>query len=354
MSPRSSGPRRRTRRGGGSPRWHHGRVSPHSVFGTTTLVHGSESLLAERATAAVLEQARTEQPDVQVNELHAPSATAADFLEATGGSLFASSCAVVVHDLGGADAALGAQILELATHPDEAVCLVVEHAGGTRGRGLLGRLRKTGVERIAADPLKAWELTDFVIGEARRLGMSIEGRAAQGLVEAVGKDLRALAGAVAQLASDWGGERLTAEIVARYFAGRVDVTGYAVSTDALSGHPGQALEKLRWAFSCGVHPAAVTAAFAGDLRALGLYLGVQGERMREQEMAQRCGVSPWKIRTLRAQARGWRPEGIAAALVAVAEADAAVKGAATDPYFALERMLLAVDRARSVGRRTRA
>ncbi|VEH90959.1 DNA polymerase III, delta subunit [Propionibacterium australiense] len=345
---------RRARRGEKTgARWHDGRVSPESVFGTTTLIHGPESLLAERATARLLNQARAEQPGAQVNELDASSTTAADFLEATGGSLFATHCAVVLHDVGSADDALAARLLDFATAPTDSVCLIVEHAGGTKGRGLLTRLRKAGVSQIAAEPLKAWELTDFVTREARDQGMSIDGRAAQGLVEAVGKDLRALAGAVNQLSSDWQGERLTAEVVNRYFAGRVDITGYTVSTDALSGQPGQALEKLRWALSCGVHPAAITAAFAADLRALGLYLGAQGERMRDTEMARVCGVGPWKVKTLRAQARGWQPEGVARSLVAVATADAAVKGAATDPHFALEQMLLAIDHARSAGRGAR-
>lgn len=342
--------RRRARGAAAGAGWHDGRVSSDSVFGTTTLVHGSESLLAERATAAILARARAERPDVQVNELDASSASPADFLEATGGSLFASHSVVVIHDLGSADDGLGARLVEFAATPSETVCVVAEHTGGTKGRGLLTRLRKAGVARIAAEPLKAWELTDFVAGEAREQGMSIDGRAAQGLVEAVGKDLRALTGAVGQLASDWRGERLTVDVVNRYFAGRVDVTGYAVSADALAGRPGQALEKLRWALSCGVHPAAVTAAFAADLRALGLYLGAQGERLRDNQMAEICGVGPWKVKTLRAQARGWQPGGVARALVAVAAADAAVKGAATDPHFALEQLLLAVDRARSAGR----
>ncbi|WP_316667347.1 DNA polymerase III subunit delta [uncultured Propionibacterium sp.] len=321
-------------------------MSSHSVFGTTTLVHGPESLLAERATAAILEQARAEQPDAQVDELDASSATAADFLEATGGSLFASYCVVVIHDLGSADDGLGSRLLEFAKAPGETVCVIAEHAGGNKGRSLLTRLRRTRINQVPAESLKAWELTDFVVNEARSLGMSIEGRAAQGLVEAVGRDLRALAGAIGQLSSDWRGERLTTEVVNRYFAGRVDVTGYAVSTDALAGRLGQALEKLRWALSCGVHPAAVTSAFAADLRALGLYLGVQGQNMRDNQMAGICGVGPWKIKTLRSQARGWQPGGVAEALVAVATADAAVKGAATDPYFALEQMLLSVDQAR--------
>ncbi|SPF67539.1 DNA polymerase III, delta subunit [Propionibacterium ruminifibrarum] len=334
-------------------RWHDGGVSPESVFGTTTLVHGSESLLAERAIARILDQARAEQPDAQINELDASSASAADFLEATGESLFATCSVVVLRDVGSADEGLAARLLEFAEAPTRTVSVIAVHGGGTKGRGLLTKLRKAKVTQIAAEPLKAWELTDFVINEARDQGMSIEGRAAQGLVEAVGKDLRALAGAVSQLSSDWQGERLTAEVVNRYFAGRVDITGYAVSADALAGQPGQALEKLRWALSCGVHPAAITAAFAADLRALGLYLGAQGERLRDNEMARICGVGPWKVKTLRAQARGWQPGGVARALVSVATADAAVKGAATDPHFVLEQMLLAIDGARSAGRGVR-
>jgi DNA polymerase-3 subunit delta len=49
---------------------------------------------------------------------------------------------------------------------------------------------------------------------------------------------------------------------------------------------------------------------------------------------------------MRAQARGWDASGLAHALQAVALADAEVKGAADDAGFALERMVLAVSRAR--------
>ena len=46
----------------------------------------------------------------------------------------------------------------------------------------------------------------------------------------------------------------------------------------------------------------------------------------EAEVAREAGVPPFKVRSLREQAGRWHPAALAAALVAMAEADAAVKG----------------------------
>lgn len=49
--------------------------------------------------------------------------------------------------------------------------------------------------------------------------------------------------------------------------------------------------------------------------------------------------------------RGWTPDGVAAALIAIAAADAGVKGGGDDPEYALEKAVVAVARAaRSGGR----
>ena len=58
-------------------------------------------------------------------------------------------------------------------------------------------------------------------------------------------------------------------------------------------------------------------------------------------------MPPWKLRILRDQARGWDEPGLARAIRAVAQADADVKGAASDPSYALERMVLTVTGART-------
>jgi DNA polymerase-3 subunit delta len=60
-------------------------------------------------------------------------------------------------------------------------------------------------------------------------------------------------------------------------------------------------------------------------------------------------MPPWKVRRAQAQARGWRPVGIALAMAAVAEVNADVKGVAADPNYALQRAVLRVVEARGSG-----
>ena len=169
--------------------------------------------------------------------------------------------------------------------------------------------------------------------------------AAEQLVQAIGPDLRALAGAAHQLASDFPGEPITAAVVKRYFGGRAEVKSFAVADAALYGRTAVALEELRWALDNGTAPVLVTSAFAGGLRGLAKLKGA-GRGLREGDLAREVGVPPWKIRVLKEQARGWDELGLARAIGAVAQADADVKGAASDAAYALERMVLTVTGAR--------
>ncbi len=58
-------------------------------------------------------------------------------------------------------------------------------------------------------------------------------------------------------------------------------------------------------------------------------------------------MPPWKVDRVRQQLRGWRPEGVARALQAVADTDAEVKGGGTNPAYALERAVTSIVAARS-------
>ena len=89
----------------------------------------------------------------------------------------------------------------------------------------------------------------------------------------------------------------------------------------------------------------VTSAFANGLRGLAK-LRSAPRGLREGDLAREAGVPPWKVRMLREQARGWDDLGLAHAITAVAQADADVKGAASDAAYALERMVLKVATAR--------
>ena len=64
--------------------------------------------------------------------------------------------------------------------------------------------------------------------------------------------------------------------------------------------------------------------------------------MREADLARERGVPPWKVRSVRDLARSWSEDGIAAAVRAVAVADADIKGQAHDASYTLERLVLTV------------
>jgi DNA polymerase-3 subunit delta len=161
----------------------------------------------------------------------------------------------------------------------------------------------------------------------------------------VGSDLRELAMACAQLVSDTGGT-IDPEAVARYYATPAEVTGFAVADAAVDGDTSGALAQLRWALANGVSPVLVTSALATGVRQIARVAGA-GRGARAAELTRDLGMPPWKVERVQRQARGWRPEGLAVALAAVADADAAVKGAGVDPAYALERAVLTIAAART-------
>jgi DNA polymerase III subunit delta len=316
-----------------------------SVFGRVILINGSEDLLADRALEQVLARARAEDAQVEVTQANASRLEPAMLVELTGQSLFSTRRVAVLADIAEAAVDVSRALAHLAEEPLPDLGIVLIHRGGPKGKALLDRLTAAKVEVIECATLRTWELPEFVAAEARRPGGSIDRPAAHLLVDAVGQDLRALAGAVSQLLADTDDGRITVEEVRRYFGGRAEVTSFAVTDAALSGRTGQAMEQLRWAITTGVAPVLITSALASGLRGIGKLI-TAGNGLRDADLAKEIGVPPWKLKSIRAQARGWEPAGVAHALKVVAAADADVKGAAEDSAFSLERAVLAVSRSR--------
>lgn len=317
------------------------------ILGHVTLVTGPEEFLGERTVSAALTAVRRADPESEVSETTADQVTLGVLAELAAPSLFSSIRCIVVRALQDLPDESVAGLLDYAEAPVDDIGLVLLHSGGNKGKGLLDKLRKLPrVTEVKSVALKPSEFPRFVSGEVRSHGGRIDDDAAELLVQAVGQDLRALAGAAHQLASDFSGEPLTAAVVRRYFGGRAEVKSFAVADAAIYGRTAVALEELRWALDNGTAPVLVTSAFASGLRGLAKYKAAP-PRLREADLAREAGVPPWKLRTLRDQARGWSDQGIAAAITAVARADAEVKGAASDAAYALERMVLTVAGART-------
>jgi DNA polymerase-3 subunit delta len=319
-------------------------VVAKSPLGRVVLVSGPEALLAERAVDELLDRFREQAPGGEVTEVEAATLDPGRLAEVTGPSLFADRRAAVIGDLASLPSDLLDPVARLGEHPDPELAVILVHGGGTRPKALLDRLSAARVETIACVPVKAWDLPQFVTAEVRRIGGSIEPAAPPLLVDAVGHELRPLVGAVAQLVADAEDGRVTGAQIRRYFAGRAEVSSFAVADAALLRQTGRALEQLRWATATGVAPVLVTSALASGLRSLAKFVTAPGS-LREAELAREVGVPPWKLKSLRTQARSWDPDALAVALRAVASADAAVKGAAGDADFALEQAVLAICRA---------
>jgi DNA polymerase-3 subunit delta len=317
------------------------------ILGHVLLVTGPEELLSQRAAQGAVAAVRSADPGSEVSETTGDQVGPATLGDLMAPSLFSSVRCVVLSRLEDLPEDAHDGLIAYAGEPSADIGLVLVHSGGAKGSGLLNRLRKVPtVTEVKSASLRPSEFSRFVAAEVRGLGGRISEDAADQLVQAVGQDLRALAGAASQLTSDFPDEPLTAALVGRYFGGRAEVKSFAVADAALAGRTSAALEELRWALDNGTPTVLLTSAFAAGLRGLAR-VAAAPRGMREGDLAREAGVPPWKVRTLRDQARGWDERGLATAIRAVAQADADVKGAAGDAAFALERMVLTVTSARA-------
>lgn len=317
-----------------------------SVLGTVTLVTGSAELLSERTVGRVVAAVSATDPDADLTPVSAAQVRPGGLAELTSPSLFAAARAVVIRDLQDLPDDVHDDVVAYALDPAADVALVLVHFGGPKGKRLLDRLRQVdGVHEVKSEAPKPWEMSRFVAAEVRHHRGTITEDAAEFLVGAIGPDLRALASAAEQLVGDFAPERITTEIVRRYYDGRAEVTGFDIADAAISGSVAGALERLRWARHNREELPKLLGAFAFRLRALArLHAAPRG--LREVDLAREVGATPHQLRTLRDQLRSWDEAGLAEAIRAVAQADLDVKGGVGDPDHALERMVLTVTRAR--------
>ena len=89
----------------------------------------------------------------------------------------------------------------------------------------------------------------------------------------------------------------------------------------------------------------VTSAIASSIRSLAKVINAP-RGAKSFELAGQLGMAPWQIDKARRQLQGWSQQGLADAVRAIAQADADVKGASSDPIFALEKAVATICQAR--------
>ncbi len=334
-----------------------------------TLIVGEEELLVERAVGEVIaaagiraaeaagatgtageaarqgggtgsdvEQAAAAIIAGEIHETRAADLRPGDLSSLAAPSLFGGGSVVVVRSVQDASSQVAAELVRQASLASPDVVLVLTHAGSAKGKSLLASLVAGGARRINCPTLKRFgERLDFLRAEFGRAGRSADEAGLRALLDAVGNDLRELSAACSQLAADTTGV-ISQPVVARYYRGRAEASGFTVADRAVEGKLADALEQLRWALATGVAPVLISSALAQGVRALGR-VGSAPRARSAEALAPELGMPPWKIDRVRQQLRGWTPEGVARAHRAVVVADARVKGEGASPGYALEQAI---------------
>lgn len=315
--------------------WREARPAP------VVLVSGVEEFLADRAMTRVRDVLRETSGELEISDVDAPSYAGGELLSLASPSLFGEPRLIRVDHASTCSDDFIEDVITYLEMPDPDTTVIIRHSGGVRGKKFLDAIRKglgDGIE-VLCDELKSDnDKFEFASAEFDHAGRRITPGGIRALVSAFSSSGAELAAACQQLMSDTQGD-IDERDVETYYGGRVEATAFKVADTAISGHAGNALLALRHALDSGADPVPIVAAFASKLRVMAR---VMGDRRSAGELAGVIGAAPWQIDRARRDLRGWSEGGLGAAIRAVADADANVKGASRDPVFALEHMILVV------------
>ena len=303
------------------------------------LVGGPEDYLASRAMDRLRQLVRAAAPDVEVTRMSAAAYEPGALAMNVSPSLFGEQKLIEVEALESMNDAFLADALKYLAEPEPDAVMVMRHGGGVRGKKLLDAIKAGGRPVVDCQPLKKdAEKIAFVMTEFKAASRRIEPDAVQALINAVGASLAELAAACSQLIAD-ATTAVDADMVDRYYGGRVEASGFKVADAAMAGNAPLALSTLRHALDTGADPVPIVAALAAKLRSLAKVAGAQGS---SAQIAKQLGMQPWLVEQAQRDVRRWTPEGLVRSIQVTAEADAQVKGLSRDPVYAVEHAVTVI------------
>jgi DNA polymerase-3 subunit delta len=276
------------------------------------LIHGGESVLADRALAEALSL----RADFERTVLDGSGLELGRYGEAVAPSLFADKRVVVIKDLQDVVSEVQEEIESLFDHIDVNLHLIFIHKGGVKGKGLLDKIKKLKPDIVTCEPMKkASDKEEFVRQEFSRHGRKISSGAVTALVDATGSDMRELAAACSQISFDTNAGKavIDEDDIAKYYQGRIEATGFDVADATLAGNPTAALIALRNALDSGTDPIMIVSALTSSIRTLAKVSGAP-RNANAFQLAGSLGLAPWQID----------------------------KAAEADPLYALERSVVSI------------
>ncbi len=294
---------------------------------------GPEEHIAERVIRSVRDQLREANPMLEVHEVSASDYEAGTIANLASPSLFAEPRLLIFRQVEKCNDAFLQEALEALESAIAEVTLIFRHdSSSVRGKKLLEKLRSTaGVAEILCEPIKK-DADRVAFVQAEFASRKISNDAIRALLEAFGDDLAELASACSQLLQD-SADSITTELVDAYFGGRVETSSFKVADAAIAGNLPEALSLLRHALATGVDPVPLLSALASKAQQLAKVFS------NRTATAAQLGMQPWMLDKVRRSVGGWSDEGLRNVIVALADTDAAIKGAERDPEYSLERMV---------------
>jgi DNA polymerase III subunit delta len=299
-------------------------------------VSGPEQYLADRAIRSIREQLRKDNASLEIHEIEASEYLPGQLAAVSSPSLFMDPRLVIISGIEKCTDAFIEEGLEFLEAPSTDTTLVLRHnSSSVRGKKLVDAIRASdqAVEIACLEIKKETERVAFIQAELSVDGRKVSAGAVRALSDAFADDLAELAAACTQLLSDQA-TNIDEATVDKYYGGRVETNAFKVADAALSGQAAQALALLRHALATGADPVPVVAAFSMKIRLMAKVYG------NKYASASTVGAQPWQIERARKDLAGWSEDGLAEAVMAVASADAAVKGFERDPIYALEKLVL--------------
>lgn len=313
------------------------RATRGSTPSPITLIKGSEEALVDRATRRLVGEVKSFAPEVEQVDFSAETYEEGELAAYASGSLFAEDKLLVVSDLDKMSDAFSREFESYLRSPAPQVWIVAKHRGGNRGQRILKALETAGAPTVDASPVKRDDdKVELVVQEVRDHDGVITREAAQNLVSALGGDLAELLASARQLVDDSGGE-VTAQVVDTFHRGRVETRPYEVAQALADRDTTKALLLARQAFATQVPPVVIVAALATKFRLLAK-VKIPGITASELK------VPSWQVDRARREARAWSEESLGRAILAIADADAEVKGESRTPQGAIELCIIEIAR----------
>jgi DNA polymerase III subunit delta len=293
-----------------------------------TVLLGSESYLAARASALIRSLGREAHPDLEIHSIdeYQPG----QLLELAAPSLFNEPRMIFVSVAAGL-AEDAAELVELAP---ESVYVVIR-LPNLSGHGAKVKKTLADAQLIRCEELKREsDRAEFAKQEFARQSLTIDADALRSLLAAFAEDLGELGAACEQLAAA-ADKKVSRELVDSIFMGRVETNSFKIADAALAGNAAEAIRLLRHGLATGIDTVALTAALAMRIRQLAKIFGTSAS-------PESLGMQPWQLDRARKDLAGRSEQGLSDLVRLTAECDHAVKGASRDPQFAIEKLLLAM------------